>query len=830
MRQKINFVKNALIKKKVILLTVFFIFFFILISVQFSQAAAPTKPTNLRISSQTCRSDGKVDVTFAWDRNTSTVYSYEVWVWFGNVGGTWTSGGSTYAASLTWYGIPSNVFFQWNIHANSTGGETISDSAFFTSKNCVPPVKPTNLRISSQTCRSDGKVDVTFAWDRNTSSSYFYELWVWFGNVGGGWASGGSTYAIAYRTWYGMPSNVYFTWNIHANSTGGETISDSAFFTSQNCATCSNDCSPSGSKQCTDSTHYKTCGNYDSDSCLEWSSTSSCPSGQTCSGSGVCSGTPSTCDTSFPSGQFRACFYSGTNPDTGGYLGSQIFSISNNQMGQNWGSGAVYGTTTNRISAVFRGKIPISDAEKGDYEFTVETDDGVQVWVDGALIIDKWYDQVGTHKATKYLSWYDHQVRIRWYEADYGAKMILRWKKVIANQPDLISLVNDTGTIARGSSVTFTGSIKNNGTVSAGSSSARWKIDGNPLNSPTVNSLSAGSLQSVSSSPPWIASSGNHFIELCADINNNVSESNEGNNCIGRSFTVVEAPPIITCNCDPSDGYYKVCYYGGTNGYTSTTNCIKESTTSGTEINNDWKDGPVVGTRSDDVSGTWRGYFNFEQGNYNIDYCVDDGLKIIINDNVIFDNLAPDGSKYTGCGNVSAGNISGRTKVEVIWNEKGGYANLKVKFNKGGEPPFACPMSCPINISSGYAQGSHGALDLTCTAGATDAQPLYAISHGDVLFAGYDSLCGYQVKMKTVGSDGNTYGIRYCHMYGPPYLAVSTGDTVEPGKLVGYIDNSGGSTTASHLHLCVEKNGTGDCLQAGSTNIDPRTVIPCLPQ
>jgi hypothetical protein len=51
---------------------------------------------------------------------------------------------------------------------------------------------------------------------------------------------------------------------------------------------CSNECSPSGAKQCTDGTHYKTCGNYDGDTCLEWSSTTSCPSGRTCSG-GICS-------------------------------------------------------------------------------------------------------------------------------------------------------------------------------------------------------------------------------------------------------------------------------------------------------------------------------------------------------------------------------------------------------------------------------------------------------------------------------------------------------------------------------------------------------------
>ena len=51
---------------------------------------------------------------------------------------------------------------------------------------------------------------------------------------------------------------------------------------------CTDECS-SGAKKCTSSTSYQTCGNYDADSCLEWSSAASCPAGQTCSGNGACS-------------------------------------------------------------------------------------------------------------------------------------------------------------------------------------------------------------------------------------------------------------------------------------------------------------------------------------------------------------------------------------------------------------------------------------------------------------------------------------------------------------------------------------------------------------
>jgi len=44
---------------------------------------------------------------------------------------------------------------------------------------------------------------------------------------------------------------------------------------------CSNECNASGDKTCFNSSYYKTCGNYDADSCLEWGSPIICPVGPT---------------------------------------------------------------------------------------------------------------------------------------------------------------------------------------------------------------------------------------------------------------------------------------------------------------------------------------------------------------------------------------------------------------------------------------------------------------------------------------------------------------------------------------------------------------------
>lgn len=60
---------------------------------------------------------------------------------------------------------------------------------------------------------------------------------------------------------------------------------------------CTNDCSTPGAKRCdpANNTRYQICGQYDTDKCLDWAPAYSCPSGQTCSGAGICGGATCNC-------------------------------------------------------------------------------------------------------------------------------------------------------------------------------------------------------------------------------------------------------------------------------------------------------------------------------------------------------------------------------------------------------------------------------------------------------------------------------------------------------------------------------------------------------
>ncbi|MEK6855465.1 MAG: PepSY domain-containing protein [Nanoarchaeota archaeon] len=87
-----------------------------------------------------------------------------------------------------------------------------------------------------------------------------------------------------YRTCGNYDSDSCTEWSSVTECSSGQTCSNGACVATT--PSCSDECSTSGVKQCSGS-GYQTCGNYDSDSCLEWSTETACSSGQTCSG-GAC--------------------------------------------------------------------------------------------------------------------------------------------------------------------------------------------------------------------------------------------------------------------------------------------------------------------------------------------------------------------------------------------------------------------------------------------------------------------------------------------------------------------------------------------------------------
>jgi len=150
-----------------------------------------------------------------------------------------------------------------------------------------------------------------------------------------------------------------------------------------------------------------------------------------------------TCDTSYPFDYFRGCFYEGINlsgafvdfveePALTSPAPENTWAIDHN-----WGNGVILNGRYDNISGVWRGKINFPN---GRYQFTVQTDDGVRLYINEQLIIDEWRDQEDSFAAGIDLNGYTN-IRIEWYENSGNAKLHLHWNKVPKSPATVVSPV-----------------------------------------------------------------------------------------------------------------------------------------------------------------------------------------------------------------------------------------------------------------------------------------------------------------------------------------------------------------------------------------------------
>ncbi|MEO8356949.1 MAG: S8 family serine peptidase [Chloroflexota bacterium] len=63
----------------------------------------------------------------------------------------------------------------------------------------------------------------------------------------------------------------------------------------------------------------------------------------------------------------------------------------------------------------------------GNYEFKVDADDAVRVYVDNQLVVDRWWDGSGTGDGSRNISAGNHEVKVEYYENQGDAKLSVVW-------------------------------------------------------------------------------------------------------------------------------------------------------------------------------------------------------------------------------------------------------------------------------------------------------------------------------------------------------------------------------------------------------------------
>lgn len=114
------------------------------------------------------------------------------------------------------------------------------------------------------------------------------------------------------------------------------------------------------------------------------------------------------------------------------FSGQPTIVRSDEQINFDWGYGAPAGTMpANQFAVRWTREIMLRQADSGLYRFTATADDGIRIWVDGALVISEWSDHPAqTFTADVELAAGNHSLKVEYYENGGLAEARLNYQRV----------------------------------------------------------------------------------------------------------------------------------------------------------------------------------------------------------------------------------------------------------------------------------------------------------------------------------------------------------------------------------------------------------------
>jgi hypothetical protein len=176
--------------------------------------------------------------------------------------------------------------------------------------------------------------------------------------------------------------------------------------------------------------------------------------------------------TSCPTGEYLAEYFPGTTLT--GTAATRVCEAA--PLNHDWGAGGPAGVEVDGFSARWTGTF--SFPTQSTYTFTAETDDGMRVWVDGAILIDEWRNQSATFTASRSLTAGSHAVKVEYYEAIQGAEAKLSWAGGVTNAPPEPTIAGPAeGTTWKvGDTIEFSGSATDPEDGALPASSLSWEM------------------------------------------------------------------------------------------------------------------------------------------------------------------------------------------------------------------------------------------------------------------------------------------------------------------------------------------------------------------
>jgi len=141
-----------------------------------------------------------------------------------------------------------------------------------------------------------------------------------------------------------------------------------------------------------------------------------------------------------PITEWRGEYYNNT------WLGGPAYVRNDTQVNFDWGYGTPVPGVVNTDYFSVRWTRDVHFASSATYTFYATVDDGVRLWVDGALVIDKWYPQSRTtHSGSVYLGAGTHQVKVEYFEQTGVALCMVSWTGGAPSPTEIIVDDQDPG-------------------------------------------------------------------------------------------------------------------------------------------------------------------------------------------------------------------------------------------------------------------------------------------------------------------------------------------------------------------------------------------------
>jgi glucose/arabinose dehydrogenase len=360
--------------------------------------------------------------------------------------------------------------------------------------------------------------------------------------------------------------------------------------------------------------------------------------------------------------------------------------------------------------------------EPGDYEFAVTVDDGVRLYVDGMLVIDKWIDEAPTtYRTTLPLDGGPHEIVMEYYENGGGAVARFDYAQIgdppvdsayhaaYWNVPDMTgaptiptgpaTLERDDETLdfnwvdgSPGASITadrFVARWTKTATLSAGlyrfsgahDDGMRAYLD----NVPVVDAWTFGN---ADYSVDKIVTGGTHELRV---------EYFEGGGDARAEFTYDRIGDIG--DVVPADGPYVADYFDN-----RTLQGAPVLTRQDAAINFDWGGGrPGDGLPVDNFSARWTKSVTFaEEGSYKFTVTGDDGVRLLVDGEKVLDKWFPQGATtYT----VTRQLTEGPHEIVLEYFEAGGDAVARFGYERTSDPPPP-PLPPPEPFAAEYFDNS----------------------------------------------------------------------------------------------------------------------------